>query len=79
MHLSLLSDTGFAHQHSDERALGRAHRDGVLRGLAFLAVIAVPFGLAVVTGHAGHRDPSAGYAQSFEKSGFETASYDARR
>ena len=73
MHLSLLSDTGFAHQYRNERALGRAHRDGLLRGLAFLAVIAVPFGFAVATGHAGHRNPSAGYAQSFE-----TASNDSQ-
>lgn len=72
MHLSLLSDTSFANQHRTERALGRAHRDGLLRGLAFLAVVAVPFVLAVATGHAGHRDPSAGYAQSF-------ASFDATR
>ena len=79
MHLSLLSDTGFAHQHRTERSLGRAHRDGLLRGLAFLAIIAVPFGLAVATGHAGHRDASAGYAQTFEKTGFETVSYDAPR
>lgn len=72
MHLSLLSDTGFAHQHRTERALGRAHRDGLLRGLAFLAVIAVPFALAIATGYAAHRNPSAGYAQSF-------ASFDATR
>ena len=78
MHLSLLSDTGFAHQHRTERALGRAHRDGLLRGLAFLAVIAVPFGLAILTGHARHHDASAGYAQSFDKSDYETVSYVAR-
>ncbi len=70
MHLSLLSDAsvsreGFAAS-APRAALGRAHRDGVLRGLLFLAAISVPLCLAIVTGHARLADASAGYAQSFD-------------
>ena len=68
MHSSLLSDAsvsreGFA---APRAAVGRAHRDGVVRGLLFLAAISVPLCLAIVTGHARLADASAGYAQSFD-------------
>ena len=60
MHLSLLSDTGSSRDTStgyDEptlvRSLGRPHLDGLIRGLAFLAAIALPLSLAIATGHAG--------------------------
>ena len=70
MHLSLLSDAsvsrdGFA-ANAPRAPHGRAHLEGVMRGLVFLAAISVLLCLAIVTGHAQPRDASAGYAQSFD-------------
>ena len=51
MHLSFLSDSFLSDSLADadplcaERSLGRAHRDGLLRGLLFVAALALPFGL----------------------------------
>lgn len=69
MHLSLLSDASVTRESfasATQTPVGRAHRNGVLRGLLFLAAISVPLCLAVVTGHKPLSDASAGYAQTFE-------------
>lgn len=72
MHLSLLSDASvshdaaFANGRSSAHTVGPAHREGVMRGLLFLAAISIPLCLALVTGHARLADASAGYAQTFE-------------
>lgn len=70
MHLSLLSDASVSNKRFAPTAapaqVGRAHRDGVLRGVLFLAAISVPLSLAIVTGHAHLADASSGYGQSFE-------------
>ena len=70
MHLSLLSDASVTHEGfaavSPQGSPGRAHRQGVLRGLLFLAAISVPLCLALLTGHAHPADASTGYAQSFD-------------
>ena len=56
MHLSLLSDSflsdrlddsGMHLDHLDRPTLGRSHRDGVIRGLCFLAALAIPVILAL--------------------------------
>ena len=71
MHLSLHTGgflsgrRGNADQPLQLAACGRAHREGLIRGLLFMAAIAIPFCLAVATGHGVHHDPSGGYAQAF--------------
>ncbi len=70
MHLSLLSDSVFSDRIDAEPTMqptsnGRAHRDGLVRGLLFMVAVAIPFCLAVATGHSAQTHPSSGYAQSF--------------
>ena len=56
MHLSLLSDSFLSdrlndsgvHVDQDVPTLGRAHRDGLVRGLCFASVLALPVILALV-------------------------------
>ena len=70
MHLSLLSD-GLLSDRTETAGQprlnlsARAHREGLVRGLLFMAAIAIPFCLAVATGGGVHHDPSSGYAQAF--------------
>jgi len=52
--------------HRNASVIGRTHRDGLIRGLLFIAAISLPLGLAIATGYAGHHHPSAGYAQAFD-------------
>ena len=69
MHLSLLSETPVTHNvlaSEQTQSRGRAHRDGLVRGILFLAAISIPLCLAIMTGHSRLTDASAGYAQSFD-------------
>ncbi len=67
MHLSFLSDAFVSDslddagpRFSSPRTAGQVHRDGVVRGIIFLVVLALPFGVAfgasaLEQAHAGHQ------------------------
>ena len=67
MHLSLLSDAFLSDSlddaepsRSDTGTAGQLHRDGVIRGIVFIVMLALPFGIAFGASaleqvHGGHQ------------------------